>query len=179
MYARVYQCVCTYMYVYRHVYMCMFVVYVRCVCVCMPGSVCTLVPVQVCIVQTTTTRRHTVTAGSQVVAVVGVLLGCVVRGEECRVQKENPEAPWVGPLRSAALLSSDRSSRGHWGMWASSAVALAQEVYFTDFSNGHLRVGGGAQVEPGKHPWTETLLQMFQLYLLGGSSMGKRIDVFI
>lgn len=96
------------------------------------------------------------------------------------MQKENPEAPWVGPLRSASLAELRQVIAGALGECGpASAVALALGSILYRLHNGHLRVGGGAQVEPGKHPWTETLLQMFQLYLLGGSSMGKRIDVFI
>lgn len=72
-----YVCMCIPVCVHRHVRVqaCAYVyacVDVRCVCVCMPGSVCTLVPVQVCIVQTAATRRHAGPAfGSQVVAAVG------------------------------------------------------------------------------------------------------------
>lgn len=57
-----------------------------------------------------------------------------------------------------------------------SAVALALESIFSRLHNGHLRVGGGAQVDPRKRPWTDALLQMFQLYLLGGSSVSKRFE---
>lgn len=78
-----------------------------------------------------------------------------------------------------SLLSSDRSLWGHGECGPGSAVALALERILSRLCNGHPRVGSGAQVEPGKCPWTDTLLQMFQLYLLGGSSMGKRFDVFI
>ena len=70
---RMYACVCLCIPVCAHPHtyigMCTCVcVYVRCVCVCVPGSVCTLVPVRVCIVQTAITRGHTGPAfGSQVV----------------------------------------------------------------------------------------------------------------
>ena len=56
-------------------------------------------------------------------------------------------------------------------------MALALESIFSRLHNSHLRVGGGAQGDPRKCPWTDTLLQMFQLYLLGGSSVSKRFDV--
>lgn len=133
------------------------------VCVCMPGTVCTLVPVQVCIVQTTTTRGHAGPAfGSQVV-VVGPsrLCGAGVRGVRGAERKSREkEEIWAGsraqclPMGGAseiqpAQLGSRQVIMGALGECGpGSAVALALESIFFRLHNGHLRVGGGGPGGP-------------------------------